>query len=140
MRGDTLDAKSLEHQHHDALNICREKDDASFRIHLILKTRGSCMGVVGNRAALVSGRDTHVARSLQCLQSENNPTAAVGGLARMTLFRNLGNSFELSGRRHRCFRDVAFQIETLGRRWTFTQIAPPADADDLGRRFRRYRL
>jgi hypothetical protein len=40
--------------------------------------------------------------------------AAVRGLASMTFFKNLGNFFELIGRKHRSLLDVAFQIETPG--------------------------
>jgi hypothetical protein len=64
-RSDALDAKSLEHQLHNALNFCFEKDDTSLSIHLVSISRGSCRRTtVANRVWLLSGRDIRVARGL----------------------------------------------------------------------------
>jgi hypothetical protein len=43
---------------------------------------------------------------------KRNSMAVVGGLVRMTFFKNLANFLQLIGRMQRFFVDVAFQTET----------------------------
>jgi hypothetical protein len=54
-----------------------------------------------------------LARGLLAIHGvRKGPMAAIGGLAKMTFFRNLGNFFESIGGKRPSF--VAFQIETPG--------------------------